>query len=578
MSHLSQNDVPKNAFSSFDILNNHQSAVIQAQLTEEETNLQELRRAIEDAEQHVLYLKDLAINSAFRVFELRSPSAPWRKLPNELLSFIFLLVKNAGKKNPRTGRHPVPWRIAHVCRRWRSVACGTPSLWIDIPFFSQTGHNLFSNIAATIHLSNPLPVRIFLAVDDPETKPYLHPIYKFVNAIPTRIGALKLSLDRLSHFGSLSALNADLTALESLTFHFNAFRALHNPPVPQYSPTAIAALQNATALRKIRISYGRVTSTLALQVIDNIVTAIPPVTASRVDTLVVALVTVSTLSTLFNHFSSLSQCAFLLFPSDGSIPAISHKSVQRLNRVKLCGSSWHGPAEFQLHHFLDLLAPRLSHLTLWQFRVTSLPSSWNSHDQSAVLRYLDLRRSQVPSDLLLQTLESLPNLVYFYCTSSSDFLVALSQKMSSGEPQLPPRLSVFYMDMQTTIRQNVLHICTLARWLAILPDFSEMHIQYQEREDLFHLFDGPYANVHEMMKHRSMEQILKACQPLPDSAESALDSVSSLFSQFKPWLTTFAGFGKHSLRLQHNPRTLPRSSSEVLSSMATFSSAPRSAR
>ena len=542
-----QSHIPKNAFSSFDILNNHQCAVIQAHLTEEEANLQDLRRAVEDAEEHLRYLKDLVINSTFRIFELRSPSAPWRKLPNELLAHIFLLTKNAGGKNLLTGRNSIPWKLAQVCSRWRFVARGTPSLWIDIPFFRKTTHDLCSNITSLMRLNAPLPVRIFLTVSNPEMEPYLHPVYAFVNTIAPRIGALKLSLDRLSNFTSLSALTGDFTALESLSIHFNLHRVR---PTASTTPTAIPAFEKATALRKLRIFNGRMTHSMAVN--DWVLAAIPPVVASRIDTLVVGHITVSNLATLFNHFSALSQCAFLLCPS-GDIPAIPTKSLQRLNRVKLCTGSYESVV-FQLHHFLELLAPRLTHLTLWWFRVAFLPSYWSMGDQDVGLQHLDLRGSEVCSDLLVQTLASLPNLTHFYCTPPINFFDILSRQISSGKARISPHLSLFYIESRATVRHDILYISNMANWLSNAPAFSEIHIRYHDQEDLLHLLDGPYVNVNDMIKYQSMDKILKACQPLPQSPDSALESVRFLISFPKPWLTAFAGFGKYPLCLQHNPR------------------------
>lgn len=53
-----------------------------------------------------------------------------RRLPTEILVEIFLHVLEV--PTDPTHNSP-PWRLGHICRRWRNIALGTPMLWTALP-------------------------------------------------------------------------------------------------------------------------------------------------------------------------------------------------------------------------------------------------------------------------------------------------------------------------------------------------------------------------------------------------------------------------------------------------------------
>lgn len=67
--------------------------------------------------------RHLALLQAYRTI-----MAPHRKLPNELLSKIFIHCVADVLIIPPGHRDPL-WTLIHVCSKWRQVALGTPSLW-----------------------------------------------------------------------------------------------------------------------------------------------------------------------------------------------------------------------------------------------------------------------------------------------------------------------------------------------------------------------------------------------------------------------------------------------------------------
>ncbi|PBK65361.1 hypothetical protein ARMSODRAFT_853709, partial [Armillaria solidipes] len=56
--------------------------------------------------------------------------SPSRRLPPEVLTEIFIrcwsFYRRSGTPlNPRA----VPWKLTHICKKWREVAIATPKLW-----------------------------------------------------------------------------------------------------------------------------------------------------------------------------------------------------------------------------------------------------------------------------------------------------------------------------------------------------------------------------------------------------------------------------------------------------------------
>ncbi|KAG6830075.1 hypothetical protein H0H92_002365 [Tricholoma furcatifolium] len=60
-------------------------------------------------------------------------NAPMRKLPNEILSHIFILCCSGSRIS--MGNHPVSqlqFILGRVCSKWRQISCSTPELWSRI--------------------------------------------------------------------------------------------------------------------------------------------------------------------------------------------------------------------------------------------------------------------------------------------------------------------------------------------------------------------------------------------------------------------------------------------------------------
>ncbi|KAH9939802.1 hypothetical protein B0H21DRAFT_831446, partial [Amylocystis lapponica] len=90
-----------------------------------------------------------------------SSQSQMNRLPAELLSIIFQNARpQIGFNDDRESFCKTLLAISAVCRQWRNVARGMPSLWTDIgwPHWKPRIGLMF------LTLSNPLPLRIFLGI------------------------------------------------------------------------------------------------------------------------------------------------------------------------------------------------------------------------------------------------------------------------------------------------------------------------------------------------------------------------------------------------------------------------------
>ncbi|KAK6975110.1 hypothetical protein R3P38DRAFT_560359 [Favolaschia claudopus] len=61
-----------------------------------------------------------------------------RRLPAEILCEIFVWVLRLTRLlGGKSSQHP-PWKLGHICRRWRAVAVDYPSLWSTITVYFPT--------------------------------------------------------------------------------------------------------------------------------------------------------------------------------------------------------------------------------------------------------------------------------------------------------------------------------------------------------------------------------------------------------------------------------------------------------
>ena len=85
------------------------------------------------------------------------------RLPNELLSYIFLLIVNDPAEN-----HLCALTISHVCLQWREVALSNGALWARIVLTFPISDRKLSRANTWLSRSSTSPLDILLDVRDPE--------------------------------------------------------------------------------------------------------------------------------------------------------------------------------------------------------------------------------------------------------------------------------------------------------------------------------------------------------------------------------------------------------------------------
>ncbi|KAJ6476243.1 hypothetical protein C8R45DRAFT_1216943, partial [Mycena sanguinolenta] len=73
--------------------------------------------------------------------------APIRQLPSEIIGEIFLyftpvMHPYTDLRLPR--RVGLPWKLAHICRRWRSISLSLSQLWAVLDLASPWYHHQYT--------------------------------------------------------------------------------------------------------------------------------------------------------------------------------------------------------------------------------------------------------------------------------------------------------------------------------------------------------------------------------------------------------------------------------------------------
>ncbi|KZV87544.1 hypothetical protein EXIGLDRAFT_800321 [Exidia glandulosa HHB12029] len=88
------------------------------------TALRAAQEAVDSAQKIYDHIAQLEASLEERTRVSRGLLHPIRRLPNEILSMIFVADERSESDQP--------FIVAAVCRRWRAVALSTPSLWVTV--------------------------------------------------------------------------------------------------------------------------------------------------------------------------------------------------------------------------------------------------------------------------------------------------------------------------------------------------------------------------------------------------------------------------------------------------------------
>ncbi|KAF5343894.1 hypothetical protein D9758_012118 [Tetrapyrgos nigripes] len=130
-----------------------------------ERDIQGVLDQIHQLEKRIFTLKDDMRGLEWRTFRYRSLLSPARRLPAELLSYIFEAASEDGAIIGATMRS-TPAHISQVCAYWRTLARRTPKLWSSLDICPQPSHTVEQiKPLLTMHLELSKPSPLYLTVD-----------------------------------------------------------------------------------------------------------------------------------------------------------------------------------------------------------------------------------------------------------------------------------------------------------------------------------------------------------------------------------------------------------------------------
>ncbi|KAK0232547.1 hypothetical protein IW262DRAFT_1754 [Armillaria fumosa] len=100
---------------------------------------------------------EISFHPLTRIMALNTASCFAQRVPNELLSYIFLYASHQTNAV----------HLSHVCSRWRNVALSMGSLWTDITVTFPTSIGQLSHALTCLRRSKVYPLNLYLDFRDP---------------------------------------------------------------------------------------------------------------------------------------------------------------------------------------------------------------------------------------------------------------------------------------------------------------------------------------------------------------------------------------------------------------------------
>ncbi|KAK0462133.1 hypothetical protein IW261DRAFT_1374840, partial [Armillaria novae-zelandiae] len=103
---------------------------LQATLSETPNRIAELDSLIDSTTSLLRYLTNDRNQALENQANAKTILSPCRRLPNELLTDIFVRCLSARDQlDSPLKPGAFHWTLSHVCKKWRKVATGTPEIW-----------------------------------------------------------------------------------------------------------------------------------------------------------------------------------------------------------------------------------------------------------------------------------------------------------------------------------------------------------------------------------------------------------------------------------------------------------------
>ncbi|SJL07939.1 uncharacterized protein ARMOST_11297 [Armillaria ostoyae] len=98
------------------------------------------------------------------VSQCRSPFAPIRRVPRDVLESIFAYVPRSAKNS--LDIRSAPWLLAHICYTWRDIVFTTPLLWANIVICPPYTRGEVPMLGRHLQLSEECPLDISFSFPD----------------------------------------------------------------------------------------------------------------------------------------------------------------------------------------------------------------------------------------------------------------------------------------------------------------------------------------------------------------------------------------------------------------------------
>ncbi|KAK0466635.1 hypothetical protein IW261DRAFT_1683578 [Armillaria novae-zelandiae] len=153
---------------------------LQATLSETPNRIAELDSLIDSTTSLLRYLTNDRNQALENQANAKKILSPCRRLPNELLTNIFIRCSLRDRYSSPLNPRALHWTLSHVCRKWREVAIGTAEIWSHIhlnfvydPFLNGSRiHEAAFMLGVVLDRARPHDLDVFISLkDDISTHP-----------------------------------------------------------------------------------------------------------------------------------------------------------------------------------------------------------------------------------------------------------------------------------------------------------------------------------------------------------------------------------------------------------------------
>ena len=443
-------------------------------------------------------------------------SNPFDRLGDEILLHIFLYAKVQG--DPVDGSYswvsnPVPWKLSHICRRWRLFTRQTPRLWETLPVFGFWRHSI-ALIRSSLKLVDGYPARVQISFG------------------PSNQG--DKGVEEEDEGDGESGKCSGTLACQELVTAGTQIRTFVCRWLDLYWVEPILPLLHSPCLQNIETAevslntwdrYAKNQNPLVLSVLfgwtpklRHLYVTVPspengkeypvhhiwPPSSPNLKTFACtgwsifrALEAVTLQAT--SSFEELAVCLNRDNPASKHTTTHTLPPLPALKTIRIIDDRIHVPPadpkiittllfhedERILSH---LLIPSLEKFVLWRSAITKIPSGLSLPR----LQHLDLRRTDIQTVLLQDILEVSPRIAHLYLKDRADLVSSFLHRINQTKGRFLSDLVLLYIDLRkgpVLSNERVKKVRTLAEYLARRPGFIELHLESSWDDEIISSFE-----------------------------------------------------------------------------------------